>query len=71
MEGVDRVPTTYSVDGTTYAPTGAITSFSGSRIYGDAPENDAMIRLAEISSVCNDAVVVYNPVGHSYFMPIC
>lgn len=67
LEGSDSAPSTYLVHGTTYAPTGAITCPSGSLIYGDSPKSDAMIRLAEISSVCNDAVIVYNSVSYIFY----
>ncbi|KAF8631415.1 hypothetical protein AX17_005093 [Amanita inopinata Kibby_2008] len=54
----------YTVEGTTFAPYGSVKSADGN----DAAElrSDPMQRLAEISALCNDAKVFYNPEKDSY-----
>ncbi|KIJ30306.1 hypothetical protein M422DRAFT_268171, partial [Sphaerobolus stellatus SS14] len=49
----------YIVDGTTYAPEGDIRSVSTGQVIKAAPA-EPLIRLAEISAICNDAKVVYS-----------
>jgi Ca2+ transporting ATPase len=54
-------PRDYKVEGTTFSPIGAITTASGKDASSDL-KSDPIQRLAEISSLCNDAKIVYNQV---------
>jgi Ca2+ transporting ATPase len=49
----------YTVEGTTYAPTGAITDSHEHRI----KLTPAIVKLAEVAALCNDAKIVYNQVN--------
>ncbi|KAF8528225.1 hypothetical protein BU17DRAFT_81482 [Hysterangium stoloniferum] len=51
----------YTVDGTTYAPEGTIRSaVTGETIHGSRLRTDPLVRLAEISAICNDSKIIYN-----------
>ncbi|KAJ7063132.1 Ca-transporting ATPase [Mycena amicta] len=52
-------PREYTVEGTTFSPCGSVTSADGKEASAEL-ESDAIQRLAEISSICNDAKIVYN-----------
>ncbi|KAF5330617.1 hypothetical protein D9619_006003 [Psilocybe cf. subviscida] len=52
-------PRDFNVEGTTFSPIGAITTASGKDASADL-KSDPIQRLAEISSLCNDAKIVYN-----------
>ncbi len=52
----------YLVDGTTFSPHGSVTSLDGKDASVDL-QSEPVQRLAEISSICNDARVVYNAVS--------
>lgn len=59
IDGQTHSPIEYQVEGTTYSPYGAVKSADGTRVnYGQGP----IRKLAEISAICNDARIVYNPV---------
>ncbi|KAN0107161.1 calcium ATPase [Russula decolorans] len=49
----------YLVDGTTFSPHGSVTSPDGKDASVDL-QSEPVQRLAEISSICNDAKVIYN-----------
>ncbi|KAH7074336.1 ATPase, Ca++ transporting, ubiquitous [Auriculariales sp. MPI-PUGE-AT-0066] len=55
----------YSVEGTTFAPLGAITSESGQQLtaYG---LTEPILRLAEIGAVCNDSKIVFQHDKNAY-----
>ncbi|KAH7103830.1 calcium-transporting ATPase [Auriculariales sp. MPI-PUGE-AT-0066] len=55
----------YSVEGTTFAPHGAITSESGKQLtaYG---LTEPILRLAEIGAVCNDSKIVFQHDKNAY-----
>jgi Ca2+ transporting ATPase len=53
----------YLVDGTTFSPHGSVTSPDGKDASVDL-QSEPVKRLAEISSICNDASVIYNAVSH-------
>ncbi|KAG9120004.1 hypothetical protein FRC07_004683, partial [Ceratobasidium sp. 392] len=59
-------PVEYTVEGTTFAPTGAISLFKGQVVSGPELQTEAVVRLAEISALCNDAKIVYNEEKSSY-----
>jgi len=52
----------YLVDGTTFSPDGSVTSSDGKDASVDL-QSEPVQRLAEISSICNDARVIYNAVS--------
>lgn len=53
----------YSVDGTTYSPQGSIKScVSNKSLTSSQRVRAPLLLLAEISSICNDAKVIYNEV---------
>lgn len=52
----------YLVDGTTFSPHGSVTSPDGKDASVDL-QSEPVQRLAEISSICNDARVTYNAVS--------
>ncbi|KAG8777165.1 hypothetical protein FRC12_000513 [Ceratobasidium sp. 428] len=60
IDNISGSPMEYTVEGTTFAPTGAISTFKGQVVSGPELQTDAVIRLAEISALCNDAKIVYN-----------
>jgi Ca2+ transporting ATPase len=53
----------YLVDGTTFSPHGSVTSPDGKDASVDL-QSEPVQRLAEISSICNDARVFYSAVSH-------
>ena len=53
----------YLVDGTTFSPHGSVTSPDGKDASVDL-RSEPVQRLAEISSICNDARVAYNAVSY-------
>ena len=57
----DGVPQEYLVEGTTFSPNGSVRSADGKE---DATElrSEPLLRLAEISSICNDSRIVYHAV---------
>ncbi|EIW84968.1 Ca-transporting ATPase [Coniophora puteana RWD-64-598 SS2] len=55
-------PKEYTVEGTTYAPTGAVECTDGATNL----TAHSIRRLAEICSICNDAKIVYLPEKHAY-----
>jgi Ca2+ transporting ATPase len=52
----------YHVDGTTFSPHGSVTSPDGKDASVEL-QSEPVQRLAEISSICNDARVIYNAVS--------
>ncbi|KAJ7273542.1 Ca-transporting ATPase [Mycena haematopus] len=59
VDGRTASPREYTVEGTTFSPYGSVTSADGKQA-SDELKSDTIQRLAEISSVCNDAKIVYN-----------
>ncbi|KAJ6547383.1 Ca-transporting ATPase [Mycena capillaripes] len=59
IDGRTASPREYTVEGTTFSPYGSVTSADGKEASAEL-KSDAIQRLAEISSVCNDAKIVYN-----------
>jgi Ca2+ transporting ATPase len=55
----------YNVEGTTFSPYGAITTSSGKAAPNEL-QSSPIQRLAEISSICNDAKIVYNSEKDAY-----
>ena len=59
-----KTPQEYIVEGTTYAPEGAIKlAKSGKVLNGPELLTDALVRLAEICTICNDSRITYNEVS--------
>lgn len=58
-------PVEYSVEGTTFAPTGKIFTSKGLAVNGQELQTESVIRLAEISALCNDAKIVYHEASNS------
>ncbi|KAG6831310.1 hypothetical protein H0H92_011517 [Tricholoma furcatifolium] len=58
-------PREYVVEGTTYAPNGAITTIDG-KDASLALKSDPIQRLAEIAALCNDAKIVFNADKSTY-----
>ncbi|KAJ7219107.1 Ca-transporting ATPase [Mycena pura] len=59
VDGSTASPREYTVEGTTFSPYGSVTSADGKEASAEL-KSDAIQRLAEISSVCNDAKIVFN-----------
>ncbi|KAG9017088.1 hypothetical protein FRB90_001818 [Tulasnella sp. 427] len=53
-------PEEFAVEGTTYAPMGPIKSSGGKVMSQEQLLADSIVRLAEISAICNDAKIVYS-----------
>jgi Ca2+ transporting ATPase len=68
IDGRTASPREYTVEGTTFSPYGSVTSADGKEAAAEL-KSDAIQRLAEISSVCNDAKIVYNAVRHFFHPP--
>nr|GAT43961.1 Ca-transporting ATPase [Mycena chlorophos] len=58
-------PREYTVEGTTFSPYGSVASADGKDASSEL-KSDAIQRLAEISSICNDAKIVYSPEKNAY-----
>ncbi|KAG8763161.1 hypothetical protein FRC11_005892 [Ceratobasidium sp. 423] len=56
----------YNVEGTTFAPTGSIYSPKGEVLSPQELQTGPLVRLAEISALCNDARIVYNEEKDTY-----
>ncbi|EIN03660.1 calcium-transporting ATPase [Punctularia strigosozonata HHB-11173 SS5] len=52
-------PQEFTVEGTTFAPHGSVNSAGGKEVSAEL-RSEPIQRLAEISSICNDAKIVYN-----------
>lgn len=59
------VPKEYVVEGTTFSPIGSVRSADG-KDASTEPRSEPLLRLAEISSVCNDSRIVYHADKGSY-----
>jgi len=59
IDDTTGAPTEYTVEGTTFAPTGAVTDSHARQI----KLTPAAVKLAEIAALCNDAKIVYNQVN--------
>lgn len=55
-------PREYSVEGTTFSPLGSVHTADGKDAAADL-KSDPVQRVAEISSLCNDARILYNAVS--------
>lgn len=55
----------FTVQGTTFAPHGSVSTADGKEAFAEL-QSDPLQRLAEISSLCNDATIVYNAEKASY-----
>ncbi|EAU88040.2 calcium-transporting ATPase [Coprinopsis cinerea okayama7 len=55
----------FTVEGTTFAPHGSVSSADGKEASAEL-RSDPLQRLAEISSLCNDAKIVYHPDKDAY-----
>ncbi|KAF8911134.1 calcium-transporting ATPase [Gymnopilus junonius] len=58
-------PREYTVEGTTFSPFGSVYNADGKEAVAEL-KSDPIQRLAEISSLCNDAKIVYHPDKDSY-----
>jgi len=56
----------YAVGGTTFAPTGSITTLDGQYAEKSIVRNAPVNKLVEICAVCNDAKIAYNAESDSY-----
>jgi Ca2+ transporting ATPase len=61
IDGNSGAPKEYIVEGTTFSPYGLVKSVDGKQATSEL-RSKPIQRLAEISSICNDAKVVYHPV---------
>ncbi|KAG9087429.1 hypothetical protein FS749_002923 [Ceratobasidium sp. UAMH 11750] len=66
IDNTSGSPAEYTVQGTTFAPTGAISTLKGQVVSGSELQTESIIRLAEISALCNDAKIVYNEEKATY-----
>ncbi|KAH9946272.1 calcium-transporting ATPase [Epithele typhae] len=55
---ISGTPREYLVEGTTFAPNGSVTPADGKAVVGVSSE--PLLRLAEISAICNESKIVYN-----------
>lgn len=62
MDGNTGAPRDFTVDGTTFSPLGAIHAADGEKASAEL-QSEPIQRLAEISSLCNDAKIVYSKVN--------
>ncbi|KII89028.1 hypothetical protein PLICRDRAFT_40683 [Plicaturopsis crispa FD-325 SS-3] len=58
-------PTEYVVEGSTFSPHGSVTSADGKEAAAEL-RSETLQRLAEISAICNDAKIAYNPAKGAY-----
>ncbi|WWC87715.1 potassium/sodium efflux P-type ATPase, fungal-type [Kwoniella dendrophila CBS 6074] len=56
----------YQVGGTTFAPTGSITTLDGQHAEKSAVRTAPVNKLVEISAICNDAKIAYNAETDTY-----
>ncbi|KAI0340585.1 calcium-transporting ATPase [Trametopsis cervina] len=54
-------PVEYAVEGTTFSPAGSVTPTNGK-----GASTESLLRLAEISSICNDSKIVYHTDKRTY-----
>ncbi|CAE6460182.1 unnamed protein product [Rhizoctonia solani] len=66
IDDVSGSPLEYNVEGTTFAPTGSIYSLKGEALNAQELQTGPLVRLAEISALCNDAMIVYNEEKDTY-----
>ncbi|KAF8343779.1 calcium-transporting ATPase [Cantharellus anzutake] len=66
VDEITQSTVTYDVEGTTYAPAGAIWDVQGNVVPPALLRSAPLARLAEISSLCNDATIVYNAEKDAY-----
>ena len=66
VDGATGRPREYTVEGTTFSPHGSVYNADGKEVSAEL-KSDQIQRLAEISSVCNDAKIVYHSVSLSVF----
>ncbi|KAI0080572.1 calcium-transporting ATPase [Panus rudis PR-1116 ss-1] len=59
------VPKEYTVEGTTFSPIGSVRSADGKESPAEF-RSEPLLRLAEISSICNDAQIVYHAEKKAY-----
>lgn len=62
IDGITGRPREYTVEGTTFSPHGSIYNADGKEASAEL-KSDQIQRLAEISSLCNDAKIVYHAVS--------
>ncbi|CAE6433215.1 unnamed protein product [Rhizoctonia solani] len=60
IDSISGDPVEYNVEGTTFAPTGSISSLKGEILSSRELQTEPLIRLAEVGALCNDAKIVYN-----------
>ncbi|KJA15932.1 hypothetical protein HYPSUDRAFT_148432 [Hypholoma sublateritium FD-334 SS-4] len=65
VDGNTGSPRDFTVEGTTFSPIGAIYSAGGEKVSSELL-SEPIQRLAEISSLCNDAKIVYSKEKDSY-----
>ena len=61
IDGTTGRPREYTVEGTTFSPHGSVYNADGKEASAEL-KSDQIQRLAEISSLCNDAKIVYHSV---------
>lgn len=62
IDGTTGCPREYKVEGTTFSPHGSVYKADGKDASAEL-KSDQIQRLAEISSLCNDAKIVYHSVS--------
>ncbi|KAF8968355.1 Ca-transporting ATPase [Flammula alnicola] len=65
IDGNTGAPREFNVEGTTFSPIGSVYTADG-KVASAEIKSDPIQRLAEISSLCNDAKIVYHPEKDSY-----
>ncbi|KAI0807202.1 calcium-transporting ATPase [Fomes fomentarius] len=61
---ISGTPREFNVEGTTFAPEGSVTPADGKS--SAEVRSEPLLRLAEISAICNDSKIVYNEEKNSY-----
>lgn len=65
IDGNTGAPREYTVEGTTFSPLGSVYTADGKEASAEL-KSDPIQRLAEISSLCNDAKIVYHQEKDTY-----
>lgn len=66
IDGRTGRPREYTVEGTTFSPHGSVHNADGKEASAEL-KSDQIQRLAEISSLCNDAKIVHHSVSQLVF----
>ncbi|QRW00271.1 calcium transporting ATPase [Ceratobasidium sp. AG-Ba] len=66
IDATSGSPVEYTVEGTTFSPSGSVSTSKGQVVSGPELQTESVVRLSEISALCNDAKIIYNEEKASY-----